>query len=222
MIDAINTDVPYDRFITEQLAGDLLPAKDEAERARLLIATGFLAIGPKGLGESNKQQFAADVADEQLDAVTRAVMASSIACARCHDHKTDPFSMEGNWIDSENNNDGDLIPLPRLPGQVIPNRSIGADRVKKLKADLERMDQEEKAEKEMARRAKAEGKKLEIDYYEALKKAIGRYWTRGGIEGELERVDELGQALPLCMGVKDAQLMVDSPLYVRGELAHPG
>jgi mono/diheme cytochrome c family protein len=157
VIDAVNADVPFDRFITEQIAGDLLPAKGDAEKARLLIATGFLALGPKGLNEMSKAQFAADVADEQLDTVTRAVMASSVACARCHDHKTEPFSMEdyyalagifkstetffGNWIDSENNNHGRLIRLPQLLGQMIPNKTISAERVRQLKADLAKINQ---------------------------------------------------------------------------------
>ena len=237
VIDAMNADVPFDRFITDQIAGDLLPAKDEAERARLLVATGFLAIGAKGLGEFNKEQFAADVADEQLDTVTRAVMGSSVACARCHDHKTDPFSMHdyyalagifkstktffGNWIDSENNNDGDLIRLPELPGQLIPNKPLGAERVKQLKDELAKLDREEREEKEAAEKARAVGKELKVDYFKALQKAIGRYWRRGGIDGELERVDENGRALPLCMGVMDAKIH-DSALYERGEIAHPG
>ncbi|MDQ3621772.1 MAG: PSD1 and planctomycete cytochrome C domain-containing protein [Verrucomicrobiota bacterium] len=237
VIDAVNADVPFDRFITEQIAGDLLPAKDDAERARLLIATGFLAIGAKGLGEFNKEQFAADVADEQLDTVARAVMASSVACARCHDHKSDPFSMEdyyalagifkstrtffGNWIDSENNNDGDLIRLPELPGQLIPNKPLRAERVTQLKAELAKMDREEKEEKEQAEKAKAAGQESKADYFMALQKAIGRYWRRGGIDEELERVDEQGRALPLCMGAMDAKIH-DSALYERGEIAHPG
>ncbi|MCB1277927.1 PSD1 and planctomycete cytochrome C domain-containing protein [Prosthecobacter sp.] len=237
VIDAVNADVPFDRFITEQIAGDLLPAKDDAERARLLIATGLLAIGPKGLNEQNKAQFAADVADEQLDAVTRAVIGSSIACARCHDHKTDPFSMEdyyglagifkstqtfyGNWIDSENNNQGHLMRLPDLPGQVIPNKSITAERVKKLKADLVKIAQSEKDQKEYAIKAKLEGRDISGEYYKMLTQSIGNYWRRGGIEGELERVDERGRALPLCMGVRDAKRILDSQLYDRGELAHP-
>ncbi len=237
VIDAVNADVPFDRFITEQIAGDLLRARDDAERARLLVATGFLAVGAKGLGEFNQEQFAADVADEQLDTVTRAVMASSVACARCHDHKSDPFSMEdyyalagvfkstktffGNWIDSENNNEGDLIRLPELPGQLIPNQPMTAERVKQLKAELAAIDREEKAEKEQAEKARAAGPELKGDYFMALQKAIGRYWRRGGIDGELERVDENGRALPLCMGVQDAQIH-DSALYARGEIAHPG
>jgi cytochrome c553 len=237
VIDAVNADVPFDRFITEQIAGDLLPAREDAERARLLIATGFLAVGAKGLGEFNKAQFAADVADEQLDTVTRAVMASSVACARCHDHKSDPFSMEdyyalagifkstrtcfGNWIDSENNNDGDLIRLPELPGQLIPSKPISAERVQQLKSELARMDREEKEEQEQAAKDRAAGKDLSGDSFKMLQKAIGRYWRRGGIDGELERVDEQGRALPLCMGVMDAEVH-DSALYERGEIARPG
>jgi hypothetical protein len=237
VIDAVNADVPFDRFITEQIAGDLLPAKDDAERARLLIATGFLAVGPKGLNEQNKAQFAADVADEQLDAVTRAVVASSIACARCHDHKTDPFSMEdyyglagifkstqtfyGNWIDSENNNQGHLIRLPELPGQLIPNKSIPAERVKQLKAELAKLNQEERDQKAYAEKAREEGRDISGEFYKMLQTAIRIIWTRGGIEGQLERVDDQGRALPLCMGVKDNKLILDSQLYDRGELVHP-
>src|SRR5262249_44277474 len=78
VIDAVNADVPFDRFLVEQIAGDLLPAANDVERSRLLIATGFLAVGPKNLEEGNARQFAADVVDEQIDAVTRAVLASSV------------------------------------------------------------------------------------------------------------------------------------------------
>jgi hypothetical protein len=238
VIDAVNADVPYDRFITEQIAGDLLPAADDAERARLLIATGFLALGAKGLNEMNPAQFAADLADEQLDTVSRAVMASSVACARCHDHKSEPFSMEdyyalagifkstetryGTWIDSENNNASRLIRLPDLPGQLIPNKSVTPDQVKKWKADLAKLDQEEKDGQEYVKKAQAEGRDLSGEYYQMLSSAIRIYWSRGGINGRMETVDDEGRALPLCMGVREAERITDSPLYLRGEIAHPG
>lgn len=92
VIDAFNSDLPFDRFVLQQLAGDLLPARDDDERARQLIATGFLAIGPKGLNEMNRFQFAVDVADEQIDAFSQAFLGVTIACARCHDHKFDPIT----------------------------------------------------------------------------------------------------------------------------------
>ncbi|QDU29123.1 Planctomycete cytochrome C [Anatilimnocola aggregata] len=91
VIDALNADMPYDQFIREQIAGDLLPADSTAERDRQLIATGFLAIGPQALTERVPEQFLLDVADEQLDATCRAFLASTAACARCHDHKFDPI-----------------------------------------------------------------------------------------------------------------------------------
>jgi hypothetical protein len=236
VIDAVNADVPFDRFITEQIAGDLLPAKDDAERARLLIATGFLAFGAKGLNEMSKEQFAADLADEQLDTVTRAVMASSVACARCHDHKTEPFSMEdyyslagifkstqtfyGTWIDSENNNGSHLIRLPDLPVQLIPNRPLTAGRVKQLKEQRAQLDAEEKAQNEYAIQAKLEGRDISGEYFKMLSNAIRILWTRGGVDGALEKVDDQGRALPLCMGVQEGKTQ-DSRLYERGEIAHP-
>ena len=89
--DSFNADKPYDQFIREQIAGDLLPAKNDAERNEHITATGFLAIGVKGLNEKNREQYAMDVADEQIDVSTRTIMGLSVACARCHDHKFDPI-----------------------------------------------------------------------------------------------------------------------------------
>ena len=235
VIDAFNADIPFDRFLIEQLAGDLLPAKTDAERARLLIATGFLAMGPKGLNEQNKAQFAADLADEQLDTVTRAFMASSVACARCHDHKTEPFSMEdyyglagifkstqtfyGNWIDSENNNHGHLIRLPDLPGQTIVGKSLPPARVKQLQTDLAKLNAEDKEMNDYIAKAKAENRDISGEFNKLLGNALRIIWSRGGVEGALEAVDEKGRALPLCMGAKDGKIH-DSALYERGEIAH--
>ncbi|HUF62402.1 MAG TPA: DUF1549 and DUF1553 domain-containing protein [Verrucomicrobiales bacterium] len=238
VIDAFNADKPFDRFITEQLAGDLLPAQDSAERAQLLIATGFLAFGAKGLNEMNQAQFTADLVDEQIDSVTRAVMASSVACARCHDHKHDPFAMAdyyalkgifqstktyfGAWIDSENNNAGDLIRLPDLPGQLIPNKSIPATKVAQLKEQLAKLDQEEADGKAMLEKAIAEKRDLSGDGFMMLQNAIRIYWSRGAIEGQLKTVDDQGRALPLCMGAMDVEEVRDAPVLERGELALPG
>jgi hypothetical protein len=91
VIAALNADKPYDQFIREQVAGDLLPYKNDAERNEHLVATGFLALGPKGLNEKNREQFRMDVIDEQIDTTTRAVLGVTVACARCHDHKFDPI-----------------------------------------------------------------------------------------------------------------------------------
>lgn len=92
VIDAFNEDVPFDRFIREQIAGDLLPIAYDEEWARNLVATGFLVTGQMLVGEEDDQKFFSDLVDEQIDATTRAFLATTVACARCHDHKTDPIS----------------------------------------------------------------------------------------------------------------------------------
>jgi hypothetical protein len=91
VIDAVNRDVPYNRFLQEQLAGDLLPAATPAEHDRLLIATGYLALGPKDVNQRFKARFKMDNVDDQIDTVTRSTMALTVSCARCHDHKFDPI-----------------------------------------------------------------------------------------------------------------------------------
>lgn len=90
VIDAFNEDTPYNRFLTEQIAGDLLPAKTDEERDRNLIATGFLALGAKPAKAMNNN-FAMDVVADQIDAIGSGVLGLSVACARCHDHKFDPI-----------------------------------------------------------------------------------------------------------------------------------
>lgn len=93
VIDAVNRDVPFDRFIQEQIAGDLLPASNDDERNRQLTATGFLALGVKDVNQRFKVRFIMDNVDEQIDAVTRSVLGLTVSCARCHDHKFDPVPM---------------------------------------------------------------------------------------------------------------------------------
>ncbi|QDU23882.1 PSD1 and planctomycete cytochrome C domain-containing protein [Urbifossiella limnaea] len=91
VVRSLNADKPYDQFLREQLAGDLLPAADPAARAERLVATGFLALGPKVLAEPDEKRMELDIVDEQIDTVGRAVLGMTFGCARCHDHKFDPI-----------------------------------------------------------------------------------------------------------------------------------
>jgi len=91
VIDSFNRDVPFDRFVREQIAGDLLPADDLVSRQRQLVATTFLALGNTNLEEQDKNQLRMDVVDEQLDVITKGFLAQTVTCARCHDHKFDPI-----------------------------------------------------------------------------------------------------------------------------------
>jgi hypothetical protein len=91
VVNAFNRDLPYDRFVTDQIAGDLLPGPGGFNRDGV-IATGFLAIGNWGGGDADKEKLLTDIADDQVDTVSRTFLALTVACARCHDHKFDPIS----------------------------------------------------------------------------------------------------------------------------------
>ena len=94
VINAFNEDKPYDQFVREQIAGDLLqpdPNESETDQHARHIATGFLSVGAKMLAEDDGQKMEMDIIDEQLDTLGRAFMGMTLGCARCHDHKFDPI-----------------------------------------------------------------------------------------------------------------------------------
>ena len=91
VIDAFNRDKPYNRFVSEQVAGDVLESESDAQRREQIVATGFLAIGPWALVDQDKLQLQMDIVDNQLDTLGRAILGVTVGCARCHDHKFDPL-----------------------------------------------------------------------------------------------------------------------------------
>ncbi|HUP82130.1 MAG TPA: DUF1549 domain-containing protein, partial [Pirellula sp.] len=92
VVSSFNSDVPYDRFVQEQIAGDLLePEQTEGDSLGRYIATGFLTIGAKMLAEDDPLKMQMDIIDEQLSTLCQAFMGMTIGCARCHDHKFDPI-----------------------------------------------------------------------------------------------------------------------------------
>ena len=91
VVRAFNQDKPFDQFIREQIAGDLLPSESDEQRAERIVATGFLMLGTKMLSERDKAKLLMDIVDEQIDTVGRAFMGLTLGCARCHDHKFDPI-----------------------------------------------------------------------------------------------------------------------------------
>ncbi|MBL8178812.1 MAG: PSD1 domain-containing protein [Bryobacterales bacterium] len=95
VIDALNSDKPYDRFIREQIAGDLLHPGDP----KMVAATGFLVAGPwdsvsavLNKDETLRQQARMDELDDMVTTTAHSFLALTVNCARCHDHKFDPIS----------------------------------------------------------------------------------------------------------------------------------
>ena len=88
VIQSFNADKPYDQFIREQIAGDLLPANTDEQRFENVIATGYLALSRRF--SSLNEEFHLTL-DDTVDNVGKAFLGLSISCARCHDHKFDPI-----------------------------------------------------------------------------------------------------------------------------------
>ena len=94
VIESFNDDIPYDQFIKEQLAGDLVQPQDWRDERRKLTATAYLLLGPTNYELQDKDILEMDVVDEQLDTIGKSMLGMTIGCARCHDHKFDPIPTE--------------------------------------------------------------------------------------------------------------------------------
>ena len=91
VVNSFNDDKPFNNFIIEQIAGDLLPASKDLEFNENLTGTGFLALGPHNYELQDKDLLRMEIIDEQLSSVGRAFLGLTIGCARCHDHPFDPI-----------------------------------------------------------------------------------------------------------------------------------
>ncbi|HBN77966.1 MAG TPA: hypothetical protein DD473_19580 [Planctomycetaceae bacterium] len=222
VIEAFMNDMPYDQFVRAQLAGDLLPAKNETEQAENLIATGFLALGPKSLSERNRQQFQMDVVDEQIDTTFQAFQALTVACARCHDHRFDPipqtdyYALAGIFRSTEtcygtirsvqSNHPSPLLVLPvqaNIPAGVLP---LDAAQRGVLERQIELLTEQ------MAQSSGPDGNIRRI----ALQARLSQ------LRGELNSYDEQGNPKLRAMGVREGLRTDDCPLYIRGEIDQPG
>lgn len=241
VIDAFNNDKPYNEFVQEQIAGDLLPARDDREWAEHLVATTFLAIGTKNVNEQSAAQFAADVADEQIDATTRIFLGTSVACARCHDHKFDPIrqsdyyamagifrstatffgnppSQYGNPGAVQQRRKSSLIRLPVADESPI-GRAYTRDEVEQMHEDMRSYQAELLAlRRDPGGNARASGTRPGAT---AQQQRIRLNNQIAEVSAKLAVIDENGQPRSYCMGVQDQDVVGDAPLLVRGEIDQP-
>ena len=225
VVRALNADMPFDQFAMEQIAGDCFAARDDRERAELLVATGFLAVGAKSHAERNRLQFEMDVVDEQIDAVTQAFLGLTVACARCHDHKYDPISQRDYYALAgifrstdtrygtirvvQNANPGDLVELPRTAGQPDGVPPLDARGREFLENQLDRL----------------------ADQFASLTAGGGRPDPGQAIRNRtlvatfsarLESYAADGTPRQFAMAALDRRVPRDSPLFLRGEVEKPG
>jgi hypothetical protein len=130
VIAAFNRDLPYDRFLQEQIAADLLPEQDNPGP---LAALGFFTIGRRFIGNIH------DIIDDRIDVLTRTTLGLTVTCARCHDHKYDPVTMKdyyGLYGIFASTHEPDLEQLPLLVKEPSgPRYEEFARELERLKAE---------------------------------------------------------------------------------------
>jgi hypothetical protein len=242
VIDSFNKDKPYDRFVQEQIAGDLLPVKTDEQWAENLVATTFLAIGPKSLSEQNRVQFTADLVDEQIDATTRVILGTSVACARCHDHKFDPipqsdyYAMAGIFGSTQayygvpasqfgalggiqNRNTTSLMMLPIEDPNPF-DRHYTKDELAAMVTEI-REARQELVESRQTMRRDAGNPNVTNRPQVPIQNLIRLQNRIEVLSSVLGSVDENGKPITFCMGVQDKDKPSDAKLLVRGEIDQP-
>jgi len=117
VVKALNDDMPYDRFIEAQIAGDLMEELDEKER---LVAVGYFALGPVYYADAGcAPKAAADQLDDRVDTLTRGFLGLTVSCARCHDHKFDPISQKDYYALAGVFRSTDYREVPLAPPEVV-------------------------------------------------------------------------------------------------------
>jgi len=225
VVAAFEADLPFDQFVREQVAGDLLPASSVADKARQLVATGFLAVGVKDVNQRFKVRYLMDNVDEQIDAVTRAFLGLTASCARCHDHKFDPipqtdyYALAGIFRSTEScdglrNKMGgggldyyDTAALISLSAEPLPQarqEELASTRtaLQAAQAELRRVNQSGMADEKTP-----DGK---------TRRQVARQQVDSLQQKLLELTDPAQQG-PIALGVRDARQVGDTEVRIRGE-----
>jgi mono/diheme cytochrome c family protein len=203
VVQAINRDLPYDQFIKEQIAGDVLHGAEGA------IATGFLALGPTYVSDGGTEEGVAvalsETLDDRVDTVSRGLLALTVSCSRCHDHKFDPipqidyYSIAGIF----NNTRNDEPPVPGTPVEVVDRHKAAVKAVatmeKTIKTARDAVKQKRGPE---AAKSKAELARLQKQLTELKKDAEERMYPA------LHAIAEAGSK--------------DMPVALRGNMLKPG
>ncbi len=220
VIESFARNMPYDEFVAQQIAGDLMKPSGPDDEAAKTIATGYLAIGSKPHRTRSEEQFRMDLVDEQIDALSQGMLATTIACARCHDHKFDPitqrdyYALAGIFLSTETyygtaRSQGNFQPsqLIELPVRAaLPN---GPTMTALQRSAFERIESQAR---QNAERQEGNQKRLATAAADALTEHLARF-------------DDDGRATTdnrWAMGVRERVEDVNARLLARGELDKAG
>lgn len=221
VIEAVGADMPYDRFLRAQIAGDLLPADDEQAHYQGIIATGYLAMAKRFAGKAGAKHL---TIEDTIDNLSRTVLGVSLSCARCHNHKFDPFTVE-DYYGLYGFFQSTRYPYPGAEGDsrqdlfipLMPQAEIDA-KLAPHKAELAHADTELKS----LEARQAELKKLpESDPSRAA--ALGEITPK--VAAAKKKAADLAARPPLlrtAYAVTDEESPCNAKIQIRGEPKNPG
>ncbi|MEI2677182.1 MAG: DUF1549 domain-containing protein [Burkholderiaceae bacterium] len=223
LLKSFSADKPFDRFIREQIAGDLLPATSPQERRENLIATGFIVLGDVDINSIDKLKMEYDFVDSQVSKVGTAFLGMTLGCVRCHDHKFDAigqqdyYGIAGMFRSTKTTFRTNLgiwsnvyrVPLPEMP----EDRAAASEHQKhlanwhqekdKLTAELKPL---EAALKDKAHTESPETKKHRAELTTQIKT----------LEGKIAHAEYFDPGKPQALAVADVAEPADMRLTIRG------
>ena len=209
LVRALNRDMPYDRFIIEQIAGDLLEGPERLDR---LPALGFFACGPVYYGDSKKFDQYAD----RIDTLTRGFLGLTVACARCHDHKFDPIPTTDYYALAGVFSSTEYVEAPAAPKEQI-------EAYDKAQAAIQAKDNEITAFlKAEADRLKKKVAKNELKQFERMLTGEPKAKLTA-LRTELDRLKKNAPPkYPVIHTLGDSSRPADVPVLIRGNVDTPG
>jgi cytochrome c553 len=236
VIESFKKDKPYDLFLREQIAGDLMKSSGKRDQAEKIIATGFLAIGSKGHNQRDKRQFTMDLVDEQIDTLSQSMLGLTLACARCHDHKFDPvtqrdyYALAGIFLSTEtlfgtysqlqNANSSPLIELDREAGQISALGKLTPAEVAQLKKRYDEAALTATNIRDQVRGMSAEDRQNQTA--QSFLRIRSSFDRAESVKADLDLFYEDGTPRTLVMGTLDRPAPYNSPVLIRGDLKQPG
>jgi cytochrome c553 len=236
VIESFKKDKPYDLFLREQIAGDLMKSSGKRDQAEKIVATGFLAIGSKGHNQRDKRQFTMDLVDEQIDTLSQSMLGLTLACARCHDHKFDPvtqrdyYALAGIFLSTEtlfgtysqlqNANSSPLIEIDREAGQISALGKLTPAEVAQLKKRYDEAALTATNIRDQVRGMSAEDRQNQTA--QSFLRIRSSFDRAESVKADLDLFYEDGTPRTLVMGTLDRPAPYNSPVLIRGDLKQPG
>jgi len=137
VVKALNDDMPYDRFVKLQIAGDLMPDAP-ADPFSKYTGLGFLGLGVQYYKNTAALQAAADELDDRIDTLTRGFLGLTVSCARCHDHKFDPIPTKDYYSLAGIYNGSDLKPRPIASDADVERFKQGETKIKSKEGEIQK------------------------------------------------------------------------------------